>query len=222
MRPSTCGTSATRWRAPRTSPPSRAGAASLMGATALITAAVAGPPRDTPAWVGLWLADAAVAVAHRPRRDGVEGAPHGHAADDRRRPPLRVRVPPGVGRRRGAHGGVRPRAPDDEAAGLLAAALRRGGHERRRIFRAARAGDGHLLHGARNARVRRASRARARSSWPPASAACRSASASSSRGDTVGRSVSSRQSAVGSRQVSRESAGRQEGRPSRRRSRSIG
>ena len=35
----------------------------LMGVTALITAAAAGPPRDTPAWVGIWLAGAGVAVA---------------------------------------------------------------------------------------------------------------------------------------------------------------
>ena len=35
----------------------------LMGVTALVTAAAAGPPRDTPAWVGIWLADAGVAVA---------------------------------------------------------------------------------------------------------------------------------------------------------------
>ena len=35
----------------------------LMGATALLTAAIAGPPRDTLPWVGVWLADAAVAAA---------------------------------------------------------------------------------------------------------------------------------------------------------------
>jgi hypothetical protein len=35
----------------------------LMGVTALTTAAIAGPPRDTPRWVALWLAAAAVAVA---------------------------------------------------------------------------------------------------------------------------------------------------------------
>jgi hypothetical protein len=35
----------------------------LMGVTALITAAVAGPPRADRQWVTLWLADAAVAVA---------------------------------------------------------------------------------------------------------------------------------------------------------------
>jgi len=35
----------------------------LMGVTALITATAAGPPRDTPAWVGMWLADAGLAVA---------------------------------------------------------------------------------------------------------------------------------------------------------------
>ena len=35
----------------------------LMGVTALVTAAAAGPPRDTPSWIGLWLADAGVAVA---------------------------------------------------------------------------------------------------------------------------------------------------------------
>lgn len=35
----------------------------LMGATALVTAAIAGPPRDAPAWVAVWLADAAAAVA---------------------------------------------------------------------------------------------------------------------------------------------------------------
>ena len=34
----------------------------LMGVTALVTSAAAGPPRDTPSWVGLWLADAGVAV----------------------------------------------------------------------------------------------------------------------------------------------------------------
>lgn len=34
----------------------------LMGVTALITAAAAGPPRDSRTWLGLWLADAAVAV----------------------------------------------------------------------------------------------------------------------------------------------------------------
>ena len=56
----------------------------LMGATALVTAAAAGPPRDTPAWVGIWLADAGVAVAlglgamvWKARRAGVSltGAP---------------------------------------------------------------------------------------------------------------------------------------------------
>jgi hypothetical protein len=56
----------------------------LMGVTALVTAAAAGPPRDTPAWVGVWLADAAVAVAlgfgamvWKARRAGVSltGAP---------------------------------------------------------------------------------------------------------------------------------------------------
>jgi hypothetical protein len=35
----------------------------LMGVTALVTAAAAGPPRDSPSWVGIWLADAGVAVA---------------------------------------------------------------------------------------------------------------------------------------------------------------
>ena len=35
----------------------------LMGITALITAGIAGPPRDTPSWVGTWLAGAGVAVA---------------------------------------------------------------------------------------------------------------------------------------------------------------
>ena len=34
----------------------------LMGVSALVTAAAAGPPRDTPSWVGLWMADAGVAV----------------------------------------------------------------------------------------------------------------------------------------------------------------
>jgi hypothetical protein len=56
----------------------------LMGVTALVTAAAAGPPRDTPAWVGSWLADAGVAVAlglgamvWKARRAGVSltGAP---------------------------------------------------------------------------------------------------------------------------------------------------
>ena len=56
----------------------------LMGVTALVTAAAAGPPRDTPAWVGIWLADAGVAVAlglgamvWKARRAGVSltGAP---------------------------------------------------------------------------------------------------------------------------------------------------
>jgi hypothetical protein len=35
----------------------------LMGLTALVTAGAAGPPRDSPAWVALWLADAAVAAS---------------------------------------------------------------------------------------------------------------------------------------------------------------
>jgi hypothetical protein len=35
----------------------------LMGISALVTAAIAGPPRDAPSWIGLWLADAGVAVA---------------------------------------------------------------------------------------------------------------------------------------------------------------
>jgi hypothetical protein len=34
----------------------------LMGLSALVTAAAAGPPRDAPAWVDLWLADAGVAA----------------------------------------------------------------------------------------------------------------------------------------------------------------
>jgi len=34
----------------------------LMGLSALLTAAAAGPPRDAPAWVDLWLADAGVAA----------------------------------------------------------------------------------------------------------------------------------------------------------------
>jgi hypothetical protein len=56
----------------------------LMGVTALVTTAAAGPPRDTPAWVGIWLAAAGVAVAlglgamvWKARRAGVSltGAP---------------------------------------------------------------------------------------------------------------------------------------------------
>jgi hypothetical protein len=35
----------------------------LMGVTAIVTAAVAGPPRDGPGWTALWIADAAVAAA---------------------------------------------------------------------------------------------------------------------------------------------------------------
>jgi hypothetical protein len=35
----------------------------LMGLTALVTAAAAGPPREGRLWIGLWLADAAVAFA---------------------------------------------------------------------------------------------------------------------------------------------------------------
>lgn len=35
----------------------------LMGVSALITAAAAGPPRDASPWLTLWLADAAIAVA---------------------------------------------------------------------------------------------------------------------------------------------------------------
>jgi hypothetical protein len=35
----------------------------LMGVTALVTAAAAGPPADSPTWVAVWLADAGVAVA---------------------------------------------------------------------------------------------------------------------------------------------------------------
>lgn len=35
----------------------------LMGITALVTAAAAGPPRDTPSWVAIWLIDAGAAVA---------------------------------------------------------------------------------------------------------------------------------------------------------------
>ena len=35
----------------------------LMGVMALVAAAVAGPPRDTRAWVGIWLATAGVAAA---------------------------------------------------------------------------------------------------------------------------------------------------------------
>ena len=49
-----------------------------MGVTALVTAAAAGPPSDRPWWIGLWLADAAVAVtlglaamAWKARRAGV-------------------------------------------------------------------------------------------------------------------------------------------------------
>jgi hypothetical protein len=35
----------------------------LMGATALLTAAVAGPPREGPGWLGLWIGDAVLAAA---------------------------------------------------------------------------------------------------------------------------------------------------------------
>ena len=35
----------------------------LMGATAIVTALVAGPPREGSGWIQLWIADAAVAVA---------------------------------------------------------------------------------------------------------------------------------------------------------------
>jgi hypothetical protein len=34
----------------------------LMGVTALVTAAAAGPPRDTRSWLALWLADAGLAI----------------------------------------------------------------------------------------------------------------------------------------------------------------
>jgi hypothetical protein len=44
-----------------TAVPGRGGA--LMGLTALATAALAGPPSDRPAWLGLWLADAVLALA---------------------------------------------------------------------------------------------------------------------------------------------------------------
>jgi len=35
----------------------------LMGATAVVTAFIAGPPDNTPRWVGVWLIDAVIAVA---------------------------------------------------------------------------------------------------------------------------------------------------------------
>lgn len=44
-----------------TAVPGRGGV--LMGGTALVAALVAGPPRDTPAWLGVWLAAASVAAA---------------------------------------------------------------------------------------------------------------------------------------------------------------
>src|SRR5262245_34044645 len=34
-----------------------------MGVTAIVTAAISGPPRADPGWVELWLADAALAIA---------------------------------------------------------------------------------------------------------------------------------------------------------------
>src|SRR5438093_9391370 len=34
----------------------------LMGVIALVAAAVAGPPQDTPAWLGIWLAAAGLAT----------------------------------------------------------------------------------------------------------------------------------------------------------------
>ena len=49
----------------------------LMGVTALVTASIAGVPRNGPRWLGWWLADAAVAtaialvtMAHKARRTG--------------------------------------------------------------------------------------------------------------------------------------------------------
>ena len=110
MRPTTCASSATRWRAADfTAVPGWGGV--LMGVTALVTAAAAGPPADSPTWVAVWLADAGVAVAlglaamvWKARRANVSLT--GAAAADSRWPSCR-RSWPG-----GADGRVRSRTPD--------------------------------------------------------------------------------------------------------------
>jgi hypothetical protein len=51
----------------------------LMGATALATTAVAGPPRESTRWLAMWLAEAAIAVAIAlitiARKAGLSGSP---------------------------------------------------------------------------------------------------------------------------------------------------
>src|SRR5436190_3152906 len=51
----------------------------LMGVSALVTAAIAGPPRHSRRWLACWLADAAVA-RHRARHDDAESPGVGIAA----------------------------------------------------------------------------------------------------------------------------------------------
>ena len=156
----------------------------LMGVTALITAAAAGPPRDAPSWVGLWLADAGVAVmlglaamVWKARRAGI-------SLDRRRRPPLRARL------RSPARGGavltavfvrehLTTRLPGCWLL-LYGAAVTSGGAFSVRLvpvmgicFLALGVCAFVFPEGA------------GPSSWPPASAVCKSASASSLRGSTV-------------------------------------
>ena len=126
-----------------------------MGVTALITAAVSGPPDDSLRWVLVWLADACVGAAIALGTMAIKarraGTPLSSAAPAHRfalgyLPPLVAGVvltPVFV------LGGLMARLP-----GLLAAAVRNRGRDRRRVLRPHRADSGTLLHGARRGGVR--------------------------------------------------------------------
>ena len=57
-----------------TAVPGLGGAA--MGVTALVAAAVSLRARTPDVWLGIWLAEACVAVVDRGLGDGAQGAPH--------------------------------------------------------------------------------------------------------------------------------------------------
>ena len=161
----------------------------LMGVLALAATIVAGPPRDTRAWLGIWLATGRRRGRHRRHRDSAESAPPQPAAQRSRGPAICPRPGAGARRRRRADRSVRAAPSHGAASRLLVAVLRRGRHERRRVLRAARAVHGRRVHRARRAGLRRRPPIGDTSSWPPASAPFTSALALPSRGTTVGKTA---------------------------------